>query len=585
MQLRQPIIVILGHVDHGKTTLLDQIRQTAIAAREAGGITQAIGTTEIPNEVIGRICGPLLDTFKVKLEIPGLLFIDTPGHEAFGSLRSRGGSIADIAILIVDINEGLMPQTLESLEILKNSKVPFVIAFNKIDRIHGWSVPDKMCCFCDNFEEQSDEVKGDFEKKFYELVEEFAKHDTIIERFDRISDFTKNVAAIPVSAKTGEGVPELLTILAGLAQRFLKERLITTDTAKGMILEVKDVTGLGTTIDTVIYDGSVKRNDYLVIGGPIPRIMKIRALLEPEPLRDMRTEKKFRNVEEVHAASGVKIAAPGLGDIVAGLPIRTAKTFEEAEKLLNELEEEQEEVGIHAESEGLILKADTIGSLEALINVFKQYPIRDASIGLINKTDTIKAEANTKSEYKAIIGFNTRTSDEVKAFAKDKSVVIIENNVIYRLLEDYEKWVKEEKEKTRLSELESVTRPGKIKLLPGCTFRASNPAIVGCEVVGGRIKSGYKLLKNNKVIGEVKQIQSQGENREEAKIGDKIAVSITGPTIGRQVQESDVLYTEITGSEYAKLNAHKDLLSDNELSVLEEIKEFKKKDNPRWGLV
>jgi len=145
--LRQPIITVLGHVDHGKTTLLDKIRKTAIAAKEAGGITQAIGTTEIPTNVIKTLCGKLLERFKIKLIISGLLFIDTPGHEAFTTLRKRGGSIADLAILVIDINEGIMPQTIESLEILKVSRIPFIIALNKIDRIKGWTSAKEICCF------------------------------------------------------------------------------------------------------------------------------------------------------------------------------------------------------------------------------------------------------------------------------------------------------------------------------------------------------------------------------------------------------------------------------------------------------
>ena len=584
-KLRQPIIVVLGHVDHGKTSLLDRIRQTAIAVKEAGGITQAIGTTEIPTNVIKDLCGELLEKFKTELTIPGLLFIDTPGHEAFTTLRRRGGSIADIAIVVVDINEGIMPQTKESLEILKEAKVPFVVALNKIDRLQGWASPSKMCCFCDNFSVQSDDVKGEFERKFYSIVEQFSQASFAIERFDRIADFRKSIAAIPVSAKTGEGVPEVLAILSGLAQQFLKEKLVTTNVAKGMVLEVREITGFGTTIDTIIYDGSVSRSDYLAIGGKIPRIMKIRALLEPAPLRDMRTEKKFKNVSEVHAASGVKIAAPGLSDIIAGMQIRTAKTFEEAEKLLDELEEQ--EVEIETESEGLILKADTIGSLEALINIFKNHPIKQATLGHITKTDIIKAEANTKNEYKIVIGFNTRISEDSMNFAKDKRIKIMESDVIYRLIEDYEKWVKQEEENVKLGELESVTRPAKIKILPGCIFRSSNPAVVGCEVIGGIIKPKYKLFSAKKgvnVIGDIKQIQSQGKDVAQAKIGDKIAVSIIGPTIGRQIQESDVLYTEISSSDYIILMKHIKLLTEHEKQVLEEIATIKKKQDPKWGL-
>lgn len=579
MQLRQPIITVLGHVDHGKTSLLDKIRQTAVAAKEAGGITQAIGTTEIPASTIKEICGSLLQKFKIEISIPGLLFIDTPGHEAFVTLRKRGGSIADLAIVVVDILEGPMPQTLESIEILRQAKVPFVVAINKIDRLEGW-VFGKY--FLENYEKQSDDVKGAFEERFYRIIEQLSAHGEI-ERFDRISDFTKNIAAVPVSAKTGEGIAELLSILTGLAQQFLKQKLITTEEGKGMILEVKEVTGLGTTIDAIIYDGVVSRNDYLVIGGRIPRISKIRALLVPEPMRDIRVEKKFKSIDECRAAIGVKISAPGLDDVIAGSPLRTAKTLVEAENFLDALEQEREEIEVRTETEGLILKADTIGSLEALINIFGAYPVKEATIGQITKSDIIKAEANSDSLNKVVIGFNTKVSEEMEKFSGDKHVKILKSNIVYRLREDYEKWVEEEKEEIRKSELDTIVRPGKVKILPGCIFRASNPAIVGCEVLGGTIKPGYKLIKDSREVGEIKQIQDQGKNVEQASIGNKVAVSIIGPTVGRQIEESDVLYTDVPSEDYKKMVQLEKFLSEHEKQVLEEIAEIKRKAEKMYG--
>ena len=579
--LRQPIITVLGHVDHGKTTLLDKIRSTAIAAKEAGGITQAIGTTEIPSKALEELCGPLLEKFKFNLEVPGLLFIDTPGHEAFTTLRKRGGSIADIAILVVDIVEGMMPQTLESLEILKTTKTPFVVAVNKIDKVHGWKSNDS---FLENVKEQSELTMESFDKYFYNVVAQFSNQGFSADRFDRISDFRQTLAMVPVSCKSGEGVKELLTILIGLSQQFLKNKLVKTENSAGIILEVKEYTGLGITLDSVIYDGSVSRNDFLVIGGKNPKITKIRALLQPDPLKDMRTEKKFHNVDSVVAAAGVKIAAPNLEDVVAGSAIMTAKTKERAELLANEMKKEVEETEIHAQKDGLILKADTLGSLEALIYIFKNYPIRLASIGTINKEDVISAEANSDSMNNIVIGFNVSTAGEAEKLAKDKNITVLNSNIIYKLIEDYEKWTAKKKEDIVKQELENVTKPGKLRILPGHVFRASNPAIVGCEILGGFVKPGYKLFKESSDIGEVKQIQSQGENVTEAKIGDKVAVSITGPTVGRQIKEGDILFTGLSGEDYKKLKKFFHLLTEHEKQVLEEITELKRKHDPRWGL-
>src|SRR3989344_4623593 len=237
---RQPIIVVLGHVDHGKTSLLDSIRQTTIAAKEAGGITHAIGTTEIPEKTLREICGPVLERLKFEVTVPGLLFIDTPGHEAFSTLRHRGGSIADLAVLVVDIMEGIMPQTKESIEILKESKTPFVVAVNKIDRISGWQTKNKE--FLENYSLQSIEAQKEFETYFYKLVEQFSAYSIPVERFDRITDFTKKAAGVPISTKTNEGIAEFLAILIGLAQQFLKKELVKTDHSAGMVLEVKEFT-------------------------------------------------------------------------------------------------------------------------------------------------------------------------------------------------------------------------------------------------------------------------------------------------------------------------------------------------------
>jgi translation initiation factor 5B len=579
--LRAPIIATLGHVDHGKTTLLDKIRGSAITLKEPGAITQSISSTLIPKDTILKISGSLLEKFKFQITIPGLLLIDTPGHEAFTTLRKRGGSIADLAIVVVDVKEGLMPQTKESLGILKQFKTPFVVVVNKIDRIHGWSSEKES--FIENFNVQSEDVKNEFETLFYKIVEQMSTEGFVADRFDRITDFAKTIACVPISGKTGEGIPDLLAILSGLSQQFLKNRLIATKIAKGSILEVKEVVGLGTTIDVIIYDGVVRKNDYLVIGGKNARIVKIRALLEPSPLKDIRAEKKFTSIEEARAACGVKISAPGLDDVIAGSPVRTAKTLEEAENVFEEMEK-SEEIEITTDTEGLILKADTIGSLEALINIFKKHPIREATIGQVTKEDVIKSESNKNAIYRIIIDFNAKINEDAEKMAKSTGIAIIQSDVIYRLLEDYEKWVKDAEEKTKKDELEKITHAGKIKILPGLVFRASNPAVVGCEIIGGIIKPGYSLMKGEKDAGIIKQIQSQGKNVDEAKIGDKVAVSITGVMIGRQIKESDVLYTSISAEDYRQLKKFSRLLTEHEKQIMEES-EKKKKKRPYVGLL
>ncbi len=579
--LRQPIITILGHVDHGKTSILDKIRQTALASREAGGITQAIGTTEISSDIIKKMCCALMEKFKFQINVPGLLFIDTPGHEAFTTLRQRGGSIADLAVLVVDINDGLMPQTMESLEILKDSKTPFVIAANKIDRISGWKSEG---CFVENYSAQSADAQGLFEKKFYELIEQLNSRGFTADRFDRVTDFTKTIATVPVSAKTGEGIPDLLVTIIGLAQTFLKEQLVSSEKSQGMVLEVKEVKGLGVTIDAIIYDGTISKNDFLVVGGKNPLIAKVRALMMPEPLRDMRAEKKFKNVETVSAAVGVKVVAPGMDDVVAGSAIRTAKTFQEAEKLLDELEKEREEVEIVKDEEGLILKADTLGSLEALISVFKNHPIREATIGNITKKDVMKADVNNTRVHRIVFGFNVGVAGDAENFANDKGIKVMRSDIIYRLIEEYEKWSEEEEAKKKQQEVDVLPRPAEIKVIPGAIFRASDPAIVGCEIYGV-LKPGANLIKETgQQIGTVKQVQSQGQNVDSAKTGDKVAVSITGPTVGRQIKEGETVFTDIKSNDYKLLKKNEKYMTEPEKTVLERIFAIKRKLDPRYGL-
>src|SRR5256886_6576863 len=318
--IRQPIVSVLGHVDHGKTTLLDRIRGTGVAGREAGGITQHIGATEVPLEAILAICGDLVKgkTFK----IPGLLFIDTPGHVAFTTLRARGGALADLAVLVVDVNEGFRPQTIESLNILKRYKTPFLVAANKIDMVPGWRKIEKVP-FATAYGEEQESVREELDRRLYDLVGRFFEHGFTAERYDRVQDFATTVAVVPTGAKHGVGIAELLLMVIGLAQRFLEESLrVPEGPAEGTILEVKEEKGLGTTLDAIIYKGVLTRGDTIVLGsGTKPIVTKVKAILRPKPLDEMRDpQDRFDSVDRVTAAAGVKISASGLEGALAGGP-------------------------------------------------------------------------------------------------------------------------------------------------------------------------------------------------------------------------------------------------------------------------
>ena len=570
-KIRSPILVLLGHVDHGKTSLVDKIRGTAIAKGEPGAITQYISASYVPLGVIRSLCGHLLEQMKIELDLPGLLWIDCPGHEAFTTLRKRGGAIADLAILVIDVNEGFKPQTDESLNYLKQFKTPFVVAATKIDRMLGW-IPHQDRCFLDSFPEQTPRTQDELEEKIYRLISQLTERGFPAERFDRVSDFSKQVAVIPVSSVTGEGIPDLLMTVGGIAQKYLKDRLeITTEEGKGTVLEVKEFKGLGMTIDAVLYDGEIRKGDYLVIGGSHskePVVTRVKALLQPEPLRELRMEKSFHSLDSVTAAAGVKIAAPGLEAVIAGSPLRAVRSESEVEKARHEIAKEIEEVEIETDREGIVLKADTLGGLEALIKILRErgISIRRAKVGDLSKSDIMEIRT---LEEPVIFCFNVKIPGDVEKLAKDNSVRLFSSNVIYTLVEEYEKWVKDRKKREEEAVLHKAVMPGRVRVLPGYVFRQSRPAVFGVEVLKGIIKPGYRLTLKKEIVGEIKEMQMRGENIREAKSGDKVAISMPDVTIGKEVKEGDELDVFLSYEDQDTLRSIRHKLSAEEKELID----------------
>jgi translation initiation factor 5B len=585
MSLRQPIVVVLGHVDHGKTTLLDKIRGTSVASREPGAITQWIGASLVPKETLKEICGALLEKFKFQILIPGLLFIDTPGHETFSNLRRRGGSASDIAILVVDITKGFEPQTIESIEILKARKTPFMVAANKIDAIPGWKSYINLS-FLESLEKQHEEVKIELENRIYSLIGELSKFNFKSDRFDRIKDFRTYVSIVPTSAKTGEGIPELLAVLVGLTQAFMKEILkVTSGPGKGAVIEVKEEVGLGVTLNAIIYDGVIKVGDKIVVGGKEGVIeTHVKALLLPKPLDEIRDPRdKFITVSQVNAAAGVKISAPNLESALAGSPLYVVPENEYKQKYVKLIEEEIGKLRINTDITGVVLKADTLGSLEALIDVLKRLniPVRIADVGDVSKRDIVEAEVvKQKDKFLGVVlAFNIKVFSDAEEEAEKAEVPIFKSNIIYRLIEDYVEWVKKEKTAGKEAELSKLIKPGKIKILEGYIFRRSKPAIVGIEVLEGIIKPKYPVMnKDGKLIGEILRIQDKGKDVQEAKTGMQAAISIDKGVVGRNIEEGDILYVAVPEAHAQSfLTKFKDELTPEELNLLKEILELKSK--------
>jgi translation initiation factor 5B len=564
----------LGHVDHGKTTLLDSIRGTAVAKKEAGGITQMIGASYVAKKDIDALAGSLAQKMKFSITIPGLLFIDTPGHEAFTNLRDRGGSLADLAILVVDINQGFQPQTVESVRILKQYKTPFVIAANKIDTLSGW----KSCettSFFESLARQPEHIRERFDEKMYGLMGKISEHGFDSERFDRVQDFSRQIAIVPISAKTKEGLSELLVLIGGLSQKFLGERLEIDENGrgKGSIIEVNEEKGHGTTIDVIIYDGVMRKNDeiaFMSAGGV--KCTKIRSLLEPNLGGG---KERYAALDEIAAAAGVKISAPDLEGAIPGSPVEVVEDFERDSKAI---EAQFKSVIFQKSGEsGVVLRADSLGSVEALLRLLRDagIEVKDAAVGNITRKDLMTASVGKEGApfLSVVLGFNVKVLDEAWEESRGIGVPVIYSDVIYRLVEEYQQWVKDEKERIKKQALEKLVWPGRIKVLPGFVFRVSKPAIFGVEVLAGRVKKGYRLMdREGQVVGEIREIQKEKEKVEEAGTGDQLAISCDGVMIGKNVNESDVLLTYMTADEIATWGAQLPMLSDSEREVFDQIK-------------
>lgn len=590
-RIRQPIVCVLGHVDTGKTLLLDQIRKTSVQAREVGGMTQHIGASFFPMETLKEIAGPFLKMIGGEIRIPGLLVIDTPGHEVFANLRRRGGGIADIAILVIDVLKGFEAQTYEVIEILKTRRTPFLVAVNKIDRIPGWR-PYPNAPFLESYKMQEPAVRQQLDEYLYKIIGEFSRLSFRADRFDRIRDFTRTVALIPTSAKTGEGIPELIAVLAGLTQQYLQKRLQTTSgPAKGTVLEVKEETGLGVTVNAIIYDGVLKRGDIIVLGGKEkPLVTTVRAILMPKPLDEIRDPReRFSSVDEVSAAAGVKIVAPNLEGAIAGAPIYVVPSEDKINEYIKEVYEEVERIRISTEIDGVVLKADALGSLEAIAESLSRngVPVRLADVGDVSKRDVTEALVVKEREplYGAILAFNVKILQDAEEEAKAHNIPIFWHNVIYHLIDEYLKWMRNEKEKRERGEFDRLIKPAKIRVLPGYVFRRSKPAIVGVEVLAGHIRPRIRLMTSDgKEIGEIMQIQDKGTSIPLAEKGQQVAISIDKPIVGRHFDEGDILYAYVPESDAKLLNTKfKDRLSEDEAETLNEIIKIMRKNIPLWA--
>jgi translation initiation factor 5B len=585
--IRTPIVCVLGHVDHGKTSLLDRIRGSSVVSSEAGAITQHIGATLVPIEAIRGLSAGMQ---KLAVQVPGLLFIDTPGHHAFTTLRARGGALADMAIVVVDINEGFQPQTIEALSILRNCRTPFVVALTKIDRVHGWRAAENAP-FLASFAKQNERVTGFVETRLYEIVGKLSDLGFNSERFDRVSDFARTIAIVPLSAHTGEGVSDLLLVMIGLAQRYMGDALAVEvqGPGQGTVLEVKEERGLGLTLDVILFDGTLTVGDQVMLATAEGVVQtKVKSLLKPRPMKEILTEDRFERVKSVIAASGVKLAAPGLDGVIAGSPLRVVRGDRDA--IEQEILDEVSRIDVTLSDEGLVIKADTIGALEALSKELeaREIGVMRAAVGPVSRHDLVDAQTMKAPLYRAVLAFNAPLLPDAQAIVREGGPDlprVFLAKVIYQLIDEFVEWRDAERQRMEQQRFERIILPAKIRVLPGCVFRQSNPAVVGVRVLGGTLRTDVNLVRTDgRKAGHLKTIQSSGEYVHEVEAGAEVAIAIEGATVGRQVDVDDDLFVDLPERHVKVLE--KEMLghiSATAKEVLEEYTTMRRRGEPFWG--
>lgn len=583
-KIRQPIVTVCGHVDHGKTSILDCLRGSCVQEGEKGGITQKISFTLYPMNKLKATC-PLIEESGIKLNIPGFLLIDTPGHAAFTNLRKRGGSLADLAILVIDINEGIKPQTAEVIQILKLNKTPFLIALNKIDNISGWRAnlhkPLK-----ESVESQATNVKQIFDERYMTLIGALNSYGFDSDLYFNISDFTKKIAMVPCSARTKEGIPELVMMLCGISQKYLIDKLKLGKEPKGVLLEIKKEKSTNY-IEAILYDGELNKSDEIAIANfnieKDPIVSKIRILEEIEPLCA-----KFKPKDTVHASTGIRMQLVEKEEVLPGMPFEIYKNNlkELKEKFSKEISEK-----IKTKNNGIIAKADSLGSLEALLFLLEnqKIPVVKVGIGNINKSDVIAAKANIEiNELDAIIvGFNVVVDEDSKELIRDQGnkLKVITEEVVYKLIEDLVDWrlqKQKDMEKKRLMALSTIC---KLRVLHQYVFRNTSPAIFGVRVEAGKLRHQTIFIdEKGEKVGKIKNIESEKKSVSEAGEGKEVAVSMPGLNFERAMKDRNLIYSDLGESQFRTFKRNKDLLTGSEMKALQEIAEIKRKTKADWGM-
>lgn len=556
---RSPVICVLGHVDTGKTKLLDFIRRTHVQDNEAGGITQQIGATFVPNNAIKEQTKHVKD--KTKLQLPGLLIIDTPGHESFTNLRSRGSSLCDIAILVIDIMHGLEQQTIESIGLLKERKTPFIVALNKIDRLYDWKSNPRRDIE-DLLKQQPTNTKVEFETKTKDIILQLNKQGLNAALYFENPDTKSYVSLVPTSAVTGDGMGNLISMLISFSQSKLMKRIIfKPDDLDATVFEVKAIQGLGTTLDVILINGTLNEGDKIVLAGYEGAIVtQIRALLVPHPLRELRVKAQYTELKSVNGSIGVKVTGHDLDKAIAGLQLHVAKTDADVERLQTFCMKEFDTAmnKIKCVDRGVYVQASTLGSLEALLEFLKQskIPYSSVRIGPVVRKDVMKISTMLEHAptYACILAFDVKVERDAQDLADQLGVKIFQAEIIYHLFDKFTAHIEDVKKKQREQFKGIAVFPCKLRILPNCIFNKRDPIVIGVEVLAGKLKQDTPIWVVGKdiIIGRVTSIQSNHVEKEMAKVGEEVCIKIENTSsdapkmIGRHFEESDMLISHIS---------------------------------------
>nr|CAH7725665.1 unnamed protein product [Callosobruchus chinensis] len=573
--LRAAIVCVLGHVDTGKTKILDKLRRTNVQDGEAGGITQQIGATNVPIDAIKEQTKIVKGMAEMEMKIPGLLIIDTPGHESFSNLRNRGSSLCDIAILVVDIMHGLEPQTIESINLLKNKKTPFVVALNKIDRLYDWQTMNRKDVR-DIIKAQAANTQLEFDQRTKEVIVQFAEQGLNAALFYENPDVRSYVSLVPTSAITGEGMGNLLALIVDFCQTKLTKRLMYSDELQATVLEVKAIPGLGTTIDVILVNGTLREGDTMLCAGTDgPIVTQIRSLLMPQPLRELRVKNAYIEYREIKAAQGVKIAAKELEKAIAGLNLYVAHKSDEVEVLKEEVSKELKSAlsNIRLAERGVYVQASTLGSLEALLEFLRtsKIPYSGIRIGPVVKKDVMKASIMLEHEpqYATILAFDVKVEKDAQELADSLGVKIFQADIIYHLFDRFMAYREELRQRKREEFKHIAVFPCKLRVLPQFVFNSRDPIVMGVMVEAGIVKEGTPICVPSKEfvdLGIVTSIENNHKPVESARKGMEVCIkieSIPGESpkmFGRHFDEKDMLISKISRQ---SIDACKDYFRDD----------------------